>query len=183
VLPDHPRDIFGKRVILAVAQLPFESTSDLGTVNSFATLVPILTMDGEALDRADFRYNGLVFWMVRQRALGFADPGRLIAGKLAKAVNPLRAEYQLSPDSSEVAQPAELIEVLTVENPQVREPRGLVNTDAVLVLDHPPTPLVLVRWGDNVFGPFRTEVRPTRPGCAPWQVDLSVLSARLRKAS
>lgn len=162
----------GKKVILAVAQLPFERPGESRTVNSFATLVPILTTDGEVLDRADFRQSGLVFWMVWQHALAFADPGRLIAGKIENAVNPLRHEYQLSPDSSEVAQPADLIEVLTVENPQVRDPRGLVNTDAVLMLDHPPTPLVLVRWGDNVYGPFRTEARPARPGCAPWQVEL-----------
>src|ERR1035438_4900340 len=107
----------GKKVILAVAQLPFEHTGESGAVNSFATLVPILTMDGELLDHDDFRHYGLVFWMVRQHALAFADPGRLIAGKLEQAVNPQRLEYQLAPDSAEVVQPSELIEILTVEHP------------------------------------------------------------------
>jgi hypothetical protein len=162
----------GKKVFLAVAQQPFEHIGESGFSNSFATLVPLLTTDGHTLDRADFRHYGLVFWMVREHALRFADPGRLIAGKLERAVNPQRLEYQLAPDSAEVVQPSELIEILTVEHPQIREPRDLVNVESVLILDHPPTPLVLVRWGNEFYGPFRTEIRAQQVGRAPWFVDL-----------
>jgi hypothetical protein len=162
----------GKKVFLAVAQQPFERVGESGFANNFATLVPLLTTDGQVLDLADFRHYGLVFWMVRQHALRFSDPGRLIAGKLEQAVNPQRLEYQLAPDSAEVVQPSELIEILTVDHPQVREPRDLVNVESVLILDHPPTPLVLVRWGSDVYGPFRTEIRAQQTGRAPWFVDL-----------
>jgi hypothetical protein len=162
----------GKKVFLAVAQQPFEHVGESGFANNFATLVPLLTTDGQALDLADFRHYGLVFWMVRPHALRFADPGRLIAGKLEPAMNPQRLEYQLVPDSAEVVQPSELIEILTIEHPQVREPRDLVNVDSVLILDHPPTPLVLVRWGNEAYGPFRTEIRAQQAGRGPWAIDL-----------
>jgi hypothetical protein len=162
----------GEKVFLAVAQQPFESVGESGFVNNFATLMPLLTTDGQTLDPADFRHYGLVFWMVREHALRFADPGRLIAGKLEPAVNPQRLEYQLAPDSAEVVQPSELIEILTIDHPQVREPRDLVNVESVLILDHPPTPLVLVRWRSEVYGPFRTEIRAQPVGLAPWFVDL-----------
>jgi hypothetical protein len=78
----------GKRVILAVAQEPFEIPTDFGAVNSFATLVPVITTDGEMLPREDFRRHGLVFWLIRPHALGFADPGRLISGRLEQAIHP-----------------------------------------------------------------------------------------------
>jgi hypothetical protein len=162
----------GKKVFLAVAQQPFEHIGESGFVNNFATLVPLLTTDGEILDPYDFRHFGMVFWMVRQHALRFADPGRLLVGKLEHAVNPGRLEYQLTPDSADVVQPSDLIEVVPVEHPDVREPRDLVNIDSVLVLDHPPTSLVLARWGDDLYGPFRVESRSAQPGRAPWLVNL-----------
>jgi hypothetical protein len=162
----------GKKVFLAVAQQPFETVGESGFVNNFATLVPLLTTDGEILDPDDFRLFRMVFWMVRQHALRFADPGRLLVGKLEPAVNPRRLEYQLTPDSAAVVQPSDLIEVVPVEHPDVREPRDLVNIDPALVLDHPPTSLVLARWGDDLYGPFRTESRSAQPGRAPWSVNL-----------
>jgi hypothetical protein len=161
----------GKRVVLAVAQQPFEVTSGT-TTNTFATLVPLMGMDGAILDRADFRRHGLVFWMVWKHALRFADPGRLIAGRLEEAVNPERSEYQLAPDSAEIAQPTDVIEILSVDNPVVRDVRDLVNTDPALLLDHAPTPLVLVRWGDDVWGPFRTECVAPDQGHGSWRVNL-----------
>ena len=102
----EPKEHLGKKVFLAVAQQPFERVGESGFANNFATLVPLLTTDGQVLDLADFRHYGLVFWMVRQHALRFSDPGRLIAGKLEQAVNPQRLEYQLAPDSVEVVQPS-----------------------------------------------------------------------------
>ena len=162
----------GKKVFLAVAQQPSERIGKSGFTNSFATLVPLLTTDGETLEPSDFRDYGMVLWMVRQHALRFADPGRLLVGKLEHAVSPGRLEYQLAPDSADVVQPSDLIEVLTVEHPDVREPRDLVNIESVLVLDHPPTSLVLARWSDDVYGPFRVESRSAEPGKAPWLVNL-----------
>jgi hypothetical protein len=136
----------GKKVFLAVAQQPFEVIGESGFLNSFATLVPLLTAEGEILDPSEFRHYGMVFWMVWQRASRFAEPGRLLVGKLEHTVTPGRLEYQLAPDSADVVQPSDLIEVLTVDHPDVREPRDFVNIESVLVLDHPPTSLVLARW-------------------------------------
>jgi hypothetical protein len=114
----------------------------------------------------------MVFWMVWQRASRLAEPGRLLVGKLEHTVNPGRLEYQLAPDSADAVQPSDLIEVLTVEHPDVREPRDFVNIESVIVLDHPPTSLVLARWGDDIYGPFRVESRSAQPGRAPWLVNL-----------
>src|ERR1017187_1770230 len=63
----------GKKAFLAVAQQPFEHVGESGFTNNFATLAPLLTTDGQALDRADFRHYGPVFWMVRHHALRFAE--------------------------------------------------------------------------------------------------------------
>jgi hypothetical protein len=97
----------GKKVFLAVAQQPFERPGESGVVNNFATLVPLLATDGEVLEPSDFRHYGMVFWLVRQHAVRFADPGRLLAGRLEHAVNPGRLEYQLAPDSADTVQPSD----------------------------------------------------------------------------
>jgi hypothetical protein len=59
-----------------------------------------------------------------------------------------------------------------VEHEDIREPRDLVNVESVIALDHPPTSLVLARWGQDVYGPFRVESRCAQPGRAPWLVNL-----------
>ena len=43
----------GKKVILAVAQLPF-GVGDSGATNVFATLVPLISNGGELLDLENF---------------------------------------------------------------------------------------------------------------------------------
>jgi|GEM_PF-6419696 Chromosome segregation ATPases len=162
----------GKKVYLAVAQQPFEYVGDAGIANTFATLVPLVAADGEVLHPSDFGEFGMVFWMVRQHALKFANPGRLIAGTLEGAVSPGRLEYQLAPYSADVVSPSDLVEVLQVEHEDVRELRDLFNVDSVILLDHPPTSLVLVHWRDHVYGPFRAESRPAQAGRTPWSVTL-----------
>jgi hypothetical protein len=144
-----------KKIYLAVAQLPFEVDG-----NTFATLVPLLTTTGEVLDKDDFRRFGLVFWLVRHQLVKAAVPGRLMVGKLEPAMRPERLEYQLVPDSADVVPPGELLEVVAPNLERVKEPRDLVNEDAPVVLDHPPTAMVFVALGDSVYGPLRTDERP-----------------------
>jgi hypothetical protein len=163
----------GKKAILAVAQAPFDHLSESGSVNSFATLVPIMTADGELFDRSDFPQHGLVFWLVRQHLLSIASPGRLVTGRLEGALNPQAGhEYQISPDTAEIVQPSDAIEIVRVDNPAVSEPRDLVNVDSVLLLEHQPTPLVLVQWGGEVWGPFRTELASTQLYATKWALNL-----------
>ena len=160
----------GKKIILSIAQSPFEHTGESGATNVFATLVPLISASGELLDQLEFPDRGLVFWMVRGAAERYTNPGRLIAGRLESAVRKDRDHYQLAPDSVDVASPSDLIEILDFDSVALRVVRDLVNTDNTLILDHPPTPLVLVRWRGDIYGPFKTETAPGQTG--GWTVNL-----------
>lgn len=150
----------GKKVILSVAQQPFSSGDSV-----FATLVPLLSPGGEILNQDDFPSRGFVFWLVVDSAERYANPGRLISGRIETAVRSDRNErYQINPDSAEIVSPTDLIEVLNCDSAPVQTVRDLVNAEQVMTLDHPPTPLVLIRWRGHVYGAFKTEARPAKEG-------------------
>ena len=160
----------GKKVIFAVAQEPFEVAAESGSSNNFATVVPLISLSGEALQKQDFPGVGLVFWMVWPQNLRFADPGRLVSGRLENAVRRDKHHYQLVPETAEIVPPSELIEILDCEGAPIRVARDLVNSDDLINIDHPPTPLVLVRWNSELYGPFRAEALNTTGGT--WSVSL-----------
>lgn len=154
-------DLVGQRAILAVAQLPFETASETGTYHLFGTLTPVLLEGGSAANETDFPNNGLVWWMVRPGVSQLAQPGRLVSGTLElayqyKADEPDKMLYQINRDSVESIKPDDAVEILTVQNSDVRSPRDLVNVRHVVSVDHPPSPAVFVRWREDVYGPFRT---------------------------
>jgi hypothetical protein len=147
----------GKSIVLAVAQKSFE----LG-VNTFSTLVPVAAMDGTRVSGADFPNRGLVWRLVRgPRELVQASPGRLVIGTLeastaGAASGPDWDQYQLRPDTSQLAGPHRLLEIVTIPPRAANEPRDIINR-AVIYIDHEPTKLVLARWKDHLYGPFSTE--------------------------
>lgn len=174
-------DLSGKKVILAVGQVPFELPGDFGTNNTFCNLVPLIYPDGTPVEPDDFPNNQLVWWMLRPGTRSFADPGRLLSGRLERSRefdlhNPDRAYYQVQLDSIEVAKQDDLVEIVTVNNFDVKEPRDLINRSNVLELDHCPTSIVLVRWVNHIYGPFRTTTDLTEPK-GVWQVSLSLMSS------
>ena len=153
----------GERIIAAVAQFPFEPSSEEGgPVNLFSTLRPLLFLDdGAPAERSDFPNCGLVWWLVRSPLRPLVQPGRLFTGVLEEARkfdknDPLTMYYQVAVASAEPARPDDLLEILTVRDDAVGSVRELLNTDGIVRLDHPPTPVVLVRWRDHLYGPLRS---------------------------
>jgi len=157
--------LIGSRIIVSVAQYPFELRSETGAVNTFGTLVPIMKTDGEALSAEDCPSQGLIFWLIKSPILRFAQPGRLLVATLEPAKRQEEHEYQAQPDTIE--RPEDIAEILTQDVLSVQDPIDLVNKETIL--DHPPTSLVLARWGEHVYGPFRTEAQRDH---SRWRVTL-----------
>jgi hypothetical protein len=165
-------EYLGKKVILSVAQQPFPAAAgESGVTNVFATLAPLISAGGEILDQNDFPNRGFVFWLVWSNAMRYADPGRLISGRIENAVRPDgKDRYQLAPDSVEIVSPSDLIEVISAESATVQAVRDFVNIEGVLTLDHPPTPLVIIRWRGHAYGAFKAESKLNKEG--GWSVTL-----------
>lgn len=161
-------DLTGQKMVLAVAQLPFEvPANDGGPVFTFGTLVPLILEDASLAEPEDFPNNGLVWWMLRPGALAFAEPGRLVAGVLEPAQrqesdNPDKAVYQINRESVEPVKEDDLVEILTISTPAVRSPRDLLSGQQLISLDHPPASTVLVRWNGFLYGPLRASSTPAR---------------------
>jgi hypothetical protein len=147
--------LIGSRVIVSVAQYPFELRSENGALNTFGTLVPVMKTDGEPLSAEDCPTEGLIFWLVKPPILKFAQPGRLLVATLEPAKRQEEHEYQAQPDA--IDRPEDIAEILTPDILSVQSPIDLVNKEQMV--DHPPTSLVLIRWGEHVYGPFRTEAQ------------------------
>jgi hypothetical protein len=148
----------GETLIFAVAQRAFENNG-----NSFSTLLPLSTMDGEEVDRRDFPNRGLAWWMVRGVAeIIRSRPGRLMTALIEDAHNqntsdPEKDLFQVDYDTVQVAGPKYVIEVVTPEIHASLDPQAIVN-GATASLDHEPTSLVLVRVGTRLYGPLKAEV-------------------------
>ncbi len=154
----------------AVAQLPFETPSPGGTtINVFCTLVPVWHEDWEPAMASEFPNNGLVWWKVQSWTRALAIPGRLLSARVERAPrydesDPAKQLYQVVSSDITALMPEEGMEVLTVDAQTARSPRDLMNVAGVLTCDHPPTPEVLVRLSDWVYGPFRTRLLPGTDG-------------------
>lgn len=153
-------DLIGQRFVLAVAQLPFETTSEGNVRNLFGTLVPVVSLKGDIADPEDFANSGLVWWLVRPVARNLATPGRLIKGTLEEAVryesgNPHSMFYQVHKDSVAPVEASDLVEVLTIDDDSVEQIHQRVAPRSVAQLNRPVTGTVLVRWRNKVVGPFK----------------------------
>ena len=144
-------------LIFAVAQRAFDSNS-----NSFSTLRPLATLNGEEVAPQDFPNRGLAWWMVRgMPEITRSRPGRLLTAEVEEAIAPNSSDpekdlLQVNFDSVQVAGPKRLIEVVSPEGHMFMKPQTILN-GAVAYLDHEPTTLVLVRVGQNLYGPLRAE--------------------------
>lgn len=149
-------ELEGERWILAVAQTPFQTSS-----NEFATLAPVVSEDGERARPVNFRNYGLVWWMLRPGYGGWAQPGRLLVAGLEESAayaegDRTKHDYQVRIDGIRPLGPRDGLEVITVHDPAVRTPAALIDRPGVLHLDHIPSEEVWVRLGSHLHGPFRT---------------------------
>jgi hypothetical protein len=147
----------GEQLVFAVAQRSFETSG-----NCFSTLRPVSTLECEPVDPREFRNRGLAWWMVKGLEFQTAAPGRLIIAtveesKEADPTDPEKDAFQVSIPTVKWAAPKSVIEVLTLPR-KWSDPLSILS-DAVVMCDHQPTLLVLVRMEDMLYGPFRTDAK------------------------
>jgi hypothetical protein len=174
------RDYLGDRVVLVVAQKPFESSAPNGVFHQFGTLLPVLDEDGLPLDPYDFPANGDVWWMLRPTSRGLAQPGKLLIGVLEESLysgQPDKAHYQVVADSVEPLHSRDYIEIIDVAAQAIGNPRQLVSRKAQVVLDHVPVDQVFVRWHGQLYGPLRTQSDPDLSRDGHWRVGFTPAQA------
>lgn len=163
-------DLPSGRLVFAVAQLPFDTANaDTMNVNTFGTLVPILDQNGRSANREDYPQAGLVWWMLRASARAYAEPGRLVSGRLEYATrydpqDPSSHLFQVEFESVEPVRSNTAIEILTVTSTRAKHPRDLVSLPGLVEVDHPPSEFVLVRFRESVIGPLRTSAERRADG-------------------
>jgi len=164
----------GGRVVLAVAQKPFEPlTSGSGILHQFCTLLPLLDEEGVPANPDEFPAKGDVWWMLRPGSRGLAEPGRLLIGILEESLysgDPTKAHYQVVVDSVEALRARDYVEILDVATESIGEPRQLVARKTQIDLDHVPQDEVFVRWHGRLYGPLRTRSEPVSTQDGQWRV-------------
>ncbi|HEY8594849.1 MAG TPA: hypothetical protein VIL84_06370 [Devosiaceae bacterium] len=147
-----------KRYFFAVGQKSFEAGS---SANHFSTVVPIADASGEIVNdrQAEFPNRGRAWWMLRGEArVTYAPPGCLIMAGIEDAIDlsssPDKDIYQLLQPT--LPGPKDLIEIVTPGS-GVSDPNELLD-DFRMRCDHEPTRHVLVRIGDNLYGPLKVEL-------------------------
>lgn len=154
-------ELEGDRWIMAVGQKPFFAGG-----NEFCTLVPVISENGRRGKPELFPNSGLVWWMVRSGAKGWAQPGRLVVTNLEPSLvydetDPTKHLYQADADGITPVRARDAVEILTVQDSRFERIEALVDRPASIHLDHHPTDSVWVRLGNDVYGPFKatTEMR------------------------
>lgn len=148
----------GTEIIAAIAQQPVWINENL-----FATVRPIAVLENDRLGPAregDYPNRGLCWWLIRgispQREV---VPGRLIVGRAEEAgqFDPEgeKDKFQFEWDSVKFGGSKNIIEIL--DGPDNFDPRDLINRENVLNIDHPPCSLILVRLGNRMYGPFKSD--------------------------
>lgn len=154
----------GKRVLVAVAQLPFETNN-----RWFASLIPLASIDGHPILDRDvyFPSHGDIWWMLTPQTKPYGEPGRLLTAVLEEAVaqdRPDKAFYQVVPDSLDAVREDQFVEILTVMSGQVAQARDIVLPSFSIVTDHPPCAIVYARWQDAIYGPLYASSAGTTHG-------------------
>lgn len=150
-------ELVGARAVFVVAQKHFERLG--GALTSFSTLHPVAQLDGMAFDAEEFPNCGLVWWPIRSQSLQFAEPGRLVVGRLEHAFRwepdkETSHRYQVEPESVHPLSAQEGIEIFSVAAIEVGSPGDLLQSNFPLRAGHPPSNVVLVRWQGKIVGPF-----------------------------
>ena len=127
----------------------------------FSTLVPVAQLDGTPITdaRHDFPNRGRVWWMVKgDSRIVYAPPGCLVISGIENAP---QQSSDPQKDKLQALQPSlprhtDLLEILTPASPP-SEPSALLD-DFRMACSHEPTRFVLVRLGDDLYGPFKLDL-------------------------
>ncbi len=156
---------YDTRLIAVVAQHPFEHN-----FNRFCKLAPIVYADGERTVPEDFPNDGEIWWMLSAQSAGLATPGRLVSCSVEDAremdeFDPTKSLFQAVRDSVNDLRPQpEGIEILTIPSDAIDNLQDIVSSGYSLTCLHRPSPNVLLRWRNEIYGPFTSSVETPSPG-------------------
>jgi hypothetical protein len=149
------------KLVFAAAQIPFETGG-----SHFCPLVPVCYIDGEQVNaELDFPNTGLCWFMLRDVRFQGLTPGQLVVGPVEPTRDwqtsaPDKHWYQLKVETAQLAgAPDTVLEVIDAGPDDPRGPRALIGAQRKIHLDHRPTDLVMVRFGQRYYGPFRARAR------------------------
>lgn len=144
------------RLICVVAQEKFDVDC-----NTFCKLAPIVYADGVVPVPDDFPNDGEVWWMLAPQSESLAEPGRLLScwvedARDFRSDDLTKSRYQAKRESVRDLDPREGLELLTAPDNALGTIQDLVSSSCTMVIDHRPSPSVLLRWRDDIYGPFST---------------------------
>lgn len=158
-----PKDPLDSHMLLMVAQKPFSTQFD-----TFCKLIPIAFLDDpqSPIDIDDFQNDGEVWWMLTDRTVALAEPGRLVTAVLENAIkyeedNPDSSEFQVKRDSVREPRDDEAMTVVPIAADVIQEFSDVIAPDFRVRLAFPPTSTVFVQWRDSFYGPMRPSASPS----------------------
>lgn len=150
---------YDSRLISVVAQEQFEVE-----LNRFCKLAPIAYADGVRVAPGDFPNHDELWWMLSIQSAALAEPGVLVSCQVEDAreyneFDPTKSRYQAQRDSVRHLSPREDgLEIVTIPSDAISHIQDLVSSGYRLECRHRPSPVVLLRWRSDVYGPFATTV-------------------------
>jgi hypothetical protein len=155
---------YDTRLIAVVAQYSFETN-----FNRFCKLVPLVYVDGERTGPEDFPNDGELWWMLSAQSAELATPGRLLSCMVEDArdgdeFDPTKSLFQATRDSVRNLEHSSAIEILTIPADGIANLQDLVSSNYSLTCLHQPSPTVLLRWRNDLYGPFIAQVDSPSPG-------------------
>jgi len=158
-----PKDPLDSHMLLMVAQKQFSTQFD-----TFCKLIPIAFLDDpqSAIDIDDFQNDGEIWWMLTDRTVALAEPGRLVTAILENAIkyeedNPDSSEFQVKRDSVREPREDEAMTVVPIAADVIQEFSDVIAPNFRVRLSFPPTSTVFVQWRDSFYGPMRVSVSPS----------------------
>jgi hypothetical protein len=135
------KDPLNSQMLLMVAQKPFSTQFD-----TFCKLIPIAFLDDPqtAVDIDDFRNDGEIWWMLTDRTVALAEPGRLVTAVLENAIkyekdNPDSSEFQVKRDSVREPREDEAMTVVPIAADLIQEFSDVIAPNFRVRLTFPPT--------------------------------------------
>ncbi len=145
----------GQLALLLVAQQPFSAAEW-----SFCKFLPIRYLNGALPHSSEFKNDGEVWWMLNNRTRLLAQPGRLLVGRLERAIafderDQTKSSIQVEIDSVREPERDELSQILALKATDIDSEQDLVESFRI-AKSKVFVPQVLVHWRGKYIGPFRT---------------------------
>ena len=147
------------KFLFATAQLPFDAGS-----NQFCTLIPIWSNGSTNDPKGDFPNRQLCWFLIRDSQFQDISPGQLIFGSVEPSTNhgtnsPDKDWWQIKLDTASLAgTPGSVIEIVDGGSGNSEDPRILIDVRREIELSHKPSSLVMIKFGQWLYGPFRPKM-------------------------